>query len=278
MGQQTLIGSTLPTACPASPSSTSSGLRPCLGPWQRVHAWLAAASREPLTSGPDSHPFYGTPALGHALDCAADHLPGAYQRALDTLDRHMADDVIRRVDAAHHRMDAGLLPALAEFDTIRGLSGYSSYLLRRDPGSPALRAVLDYCVRLTEPVTHDGERLPGWWTDTGPSGRPDGRFRGGHANNGMAHGIGGVVALLALAARQGIVVDSHADAPAAERIRALTCLAGRLAAGDARSHELIPASSGVMPWRQLAEGDLRSGSSSYWARALVVSCRRGQVR
>ncbi|EFL34031.1 lanthionine synthetase C family protein [Streptomyces viridochromogenes DSM 40736] len=184
-----------------------------LGPWQRAHDWLAAASREPLTSGPDSHPFYGAPAFAHAVACAADHLPGAYQRALDTLDRQMADDVSRRTDAAHRRIDAGLLPALAEFDTIRGLSGYGSYLLRRrNPGSAALRAVLDYCVRLTEPITHDGENLPGWWTDTGPSGRPDDRFRGGHANNGMAHGIGGVLALLALAAKQGTFVDGHDDA------------------------------------------------------------------
>jgi hypothetical protein len=183
-----------------------------LGPWQHAHDWLAAASREPLTSGPDSHPFYGAPAFAHALACAADHRPSAYQRALDALDRHMADDVSRRVDAAHRRIDAGLLPALAEFDTIRGLSGYGSYLLRRNPGSPVLRAVLDYCVRRTQPITLDGENLPGWWTDTGPSGRPDDRFRGGHANNGMAHGIGGVLALLALAARQGTFVEGHDDA------------------------------------------------------------------
>ncbi|MFF2331232.1 MULTISPECIES: lanthionine synthetase C family protein [unclassified Streptomyces] len=183
-----------------------------LGPWQRAHDWLAAASREPLTSGPDSHPFYGAPAFAHALACAADHLPGAYERATDTLDRQMADGVSRRVEAAHRRIDAGLLPALAEFDAIRGLSGYGSYLLRRNPGSAALRAVLDYCVRLTERVTHDGENLPGWWTDTGPSGRPDDRFPGGHANNGMAHGIGGVLALLALAARHGTSVDGRDEA------------------------------------------------------------------
>nr|WP_197972611.1 lanthionine synthetase C family protein [Streptomyces gossypiisoli] len=183
-----------------------------LGPWQRAHDWLAAASCEPLTSGPDSHPFYGAPAFALALACAANHLPGAYQRALDTLDRQTAADVSRRIDAAHRRIDAGLLPALAEFDTIRGLTGYGAYLLRHNQDAAALRAVLDYCVRLTLPITHDGETLPGWWTDTGPSGRPDDRFPGGHANNGMAHGIGGVLALLALAARQGTFVDGHDDA------------------------------------------------------------------
>lgn len=183
-----------------------------LGPWQRAHDWLAAASREPFTSGPDSHPFYGAPAFAHALARAADHLPGAYQRALDTLDHQMTTDVNLRLDAAHRRIDSELLPAIAEFDTIRGLTGYGAYLLRRDPAATALRAVLDYCVRLTQPITHDGEFLPGWWTATGPSGRPDDRFPGGHANNGMAHGIGGVLALLALAARHGTLVNGHTEA------------------------------------------------------------------
>ncbi|MGI5456065.1 lanthionine synthetase C family protein [Streptomyces sp. CA-249302] len=180
-----------------------------LGPWQHAHDWLAAASRQPLTSGPDSHPFYGVPAFAHALACAADHLPGSYQRALDAMDGQIAVDVGRRLDAAHRRIDAGRLPQLAEFDAIRGLTGYGTYLLRRDPGSTTMRAVLDYCVRLTEPITHHGETLPGWWTETGPSGNPDDRFTGGHANTGMAHGIGGVLALLALAARNGSATDGH---------------------------------------------------------------------
>ncbi|WP_108989978.1 lanthionine synthetase C family protein [Streptomyces coelicoflavus] len=183
-----------------------------LGPWQRAHDWLAAASREALTGGPDSHPFYGAPAFAHALTCAADCLPGAYQRALDTLDRQMAADASRRVDAAHRRIDTGRLPALAEFDAIRGLTGYGAHLLRRDPDSCALRAVLDYCVRLTQPITQDGETLPGWWTPTGPSGRMDERLPGGHANSGMAHGVGGVLALLALAARHGTIVAGHDEA------------------------------------------------------------------
>jgi class I lanthipeptide synthase len=183
-----------------------------VGSWQRAHDWLAAAARGTFTSGPDSHPFYGAPALAHALACAADHLPGAYQRARDTLDRQMTADVRRRLAAAHRRIDTGRLPELAEFDTIRGLVGYGAYFLRYDLTGADVRAVLDYCVRLAEPITHEGEVMPGWWTQTGPSGRPDNRFPGGHANSGMAHGIGGVLALLALAARRGITVGGHREA------------------------------------------------------------------
>ncbi|UYB39266.1 lanthionine synthetase C family protein [Streptomyces sp. Je 1-4] len=183
-----------------------------LGPWQRAHDWLSAAARQPFTSGPDSHPFYGAPAFAHALSCVAEHLPGSYQRALDTLDAQMAKDICRRLGAAQRRIDAGELPLLAEFDVIRGLTGYGAQLLRRSPASAAMRSVLDYCVRLTEPVSRDGEHLPGWWTPTGPSGRSDDRFPGGHANTGVAHGIGGVLALLAPAARHGTLVDGHHEA------------------------------------------------------------------
>ncbi|WP_435124396.1 lanthionine synthetase C family protein [Actinacidiphila sp. bgisy144] len=183
-----------------------------LAPWQRAQDWLVAATRKPFTSGPDSHPFYGAPALAHALACAADHLPGSYRRGLDLLDRQVTADARRRLDAAHRRIDAGQLPALAEFDALRGLAGYGAYLLRRDPDGPVTLAVLDYCVRLTEPITHDDELLPGWWAPTGPSGRPDDRFPGGHANHGMAHGIGAVLALLALSARRGTTVTGHHQA------------------------------------------------------------------
>jgi hypothetical protein len=183
-----------------------------LGPWQRAHDWLAAATREPFTSGPDSHPFYGAPAVAHAVACAAEHQPRPYQRALTDLDAQIDRDVRRRLDAAHRRIDAGHLPQLAEFDVIRGLTGYGAYLLHRDPLGPTLNRVLHYCVRLTEPVSDDGETLPGWWTASGPSGRPDQRFPGGHANTGMAHGIGGVLAPLALAARQGHTVSGQREA------------------------------------------------------------------
>ncbi|MFJ3229918.1 lanthionine synthetase C family protein [Streptomyces sp. NPDC086787] len=183
-----------------------------LGPWQRAHDWLAAAARQPFTSGPDSHPFYGAPALAHAVTCVADHLPDAYQRARATLDQQLRADNKRRLEAAHRRIDSGHLPEHAEFDTIRGLTGYGAYFLHHDPTGSDLIAILDYCVRLTEPVTHCGDILPGWWTPSGPSGRPDDRFPGGHANHGMAHGISGVLALLALAARRGTTVGGHHEA------------------------------------------------------------------
>ncbi|MFD5425343.1 lanthionine synthetase C family protein [Streptomyces sp. NPDC127084] len=183
-----------------------------MAPWQRAHDWLAAAGSAALTCGPDSHPYYGAPTMAHALACAADRLPGAYRNALANLDRHLAADVRRRLAAGGDRLDGGRLPALAEFDAIRGLTGYGAYLLHRNPDGDLLRAVLKYLVRLTEPITTEAGTVPGWWTKSGPSGRADDRFPDGHSNHGVAHGIGGPLALLALAARRGITVPGHLGA------------------------------------------------------------------
>ncbi|WP_231933494.1 lanthionine synthetase C family protein [Micromonospora coxensis] len=183
-----------------------------LRPWQRAHYWLTAATSGPVTVGADSHPFHGAPALAHVLACANTYQPGSYARALDHLDTAIAADTGHRVAAAHARIDAGELPALAEFDAIRGLTGIGAYLLRRPAGGEELRAVLEYLVRLTCPLHRDGEVLPGWWTSSGPNGRADDRFPGGHGNTGMAHGIAGPLALLALAALQGIVVQGQLTA------------------------------------------------------------------
>jgi hypothetical protein len=188
---------------------SAAGLRP----WQRAHDWLTYATRGPATTGADSFLFYGAPALAHALACAAEQRPGSYQRALATLDTAIAADARTRLDAAHARIDRGRPAAdFTEFDTLRGLTGIGAYLLRRSPGSMIVRAVLEYLVRLTEPI-HDGsETLPGWWTACGPSGRPSDDFPDGHANTGVAHGIGGPLALLALAALRGVMVAGHREA------------------------------------------------------------------
>ncbi|WP_406116017.1 lanthionine synthetase C family protein [Kitasatospora purpeofusca] len=182
------------------------------GPWEPVRSWLSMAVGAPVTSGADSYLYYGAPALAHALTCAAEARPASYRRALDHLDEVVAADAVRRCEQADARVERGDLPLLAEFDTIRGLAGIGSVLLRRAPGGERIRRVLACLVRLTEDIKHDGEVRPGWWTLDGPSGERDVRFPGGHANSGLAHGIAGPLALLALALRRGVEVDGQRKA------------------------------------------------------------------
>ncbi|HEX5115971.1 MAG TPA: lanthionine synthetase C family protein [Pseudonocardiaceae bacterium] len=184
-------------------------------PFRRVHDWLTVAASSTVTTGETTGLFYGAPAIAYALAHAAVVRPSAYQRALADLDVRVAADAHRRAEAAHDRIAAGHLPHMAEFDTIRGLAGVGAYLLYRDPHGPALRSILGYLVRLTQPLadpSDTGQLLPGWWTLTGPTGRIDPDFPGGHGNFGLAHGVAGPLAVLAHCARQGVRVAGQRDA------------------------------------------------------------------
>lgn len=184
------------------------------GPWNRAHEWLRLATSGLIDEGPGSNLHYGAPALGYVLHHAAG-TTGRYQRALRVLDERVATITRRRLDAAHRRLDTGRLPALAEFDAIRGLTGLGAYWLHRararGEAGPLLPEVITYLVRLTEPLHHTGlgMAVPGWWTTLAPTGRISDTFRAGHANHGVAHGIAGPFALLALA---GAGVDGCRDA------------------------------------------------------------------
>ncbi|MFJ9523124.1 lanthionine synthetase C family protein [Kitasatospora sp. NPDC101801] len=180
-----------------------------LGDWDTVHTWLRASMRSTVRSDTATGLFFGAEAVAFAVHTAAAHGPGAYTQALATLDTAVAHATTARLEQAHARITQGERPAFAEFDLIYGLTGTGALLRQRDPHGALLRDVLTYLVRLTEPLP-GGE--VGWWTDLAPSGKPDPQFPGGHGNFGIAHGITGPLALLALALRDGIEVPGQREA------------------------------------------------------------------
>jgi membrane-associated phospholipid phosphatase len=165
-------------------------------------------TRSPLVLDEETSSLYfGAPAVAFAIHAAgrgSDRYAGALQ-ALDTKIVHLTQ---RRLALAHVRLRCGERPRASEFDLFYGLTGLGCYLLARQ--HPALQDVLSYLVRLTMPLPHDAEQLPGWWTSPDPFG--GGNFPGGHGNLGMAHGIAGPLALLAQSLRRGITVDGQRDA------------------------------------------------------------------
>jgi hypothetical protein len=179
---------------------------------EMVHAWLGAATREPLSAGEGAGLWYGATALGFSILHAA---PGRYEPALRKLDQAVTGLAQARLRDAHARIDTARRPSRSEFDLVRGLTGLGAYLLRRDPHSPLLGQVLTYLVRLSEPVPagDDADRgAPGWWSSDTPAGCAAHIVGGGHADLGAAHGISGPLALLALAMREGVIVAGHARA------------------------------------------------------------------
>ncbi len=174
-----------------------------------AHSWLAHATAGGVPVDEHSGLFHGAPALAFALHTAA-RQPGDYARALNTLDTTVLDLTRQRLDAAHRRIDHRKRPGFAEYDVLRGLTGLGAHHLRRHPTHPITTEVLTYLVRLTLPLSpHDD--LPGWWTHHGPN-RHNPTHPDGHGNLGMAHGITGPLALLALATRHGITVDDQHQA------------------------------------------------------------------
>lgn len=180
-----------------------------LGQWDTVHTWIKAATRDPIVVGKDSGLFYGGPAVAYALTLAD---RPAYAPVREKLDKHIDALVHRRVEYAHNRIDRGELPELREFDLVSGLTGLGVYVFLRDHGGHLLREVLSYLVRLTEPLTMCGIRVPGWWSANGPRDEPSPQWPAGHGNFGMAHGISGPLALLSAAMSGGVVVRGQPDA------------------------------------------------------------------
>jgi len=103
--------------------------------------------------------------------------------------------------------------AVSQFDAISGLSGVGAYLLRRRERSPVramLQAVLSALVALAE----SDSGVPRWHTP--PHLMADEamarEYPNGSLNCGLAHGIPGPLALMALSLRDGVEVPGQRDA------------------------------------------------------------------
>ncbi|MEV4251701.1 lanthionine synthetase C family protein [Spirillospora sp. NPDC049652] len=170
------------------------------GCWDDAFAALKAAVANGVSIANDASLYFGAPALAFVL-AAADH--PSLARAKATAAAGTALVTRRRLEAAHRRIDHRQHAPYGEFDLIRGLTGLG-VALRRIGDQALLREILAYLVRLTQPL----HGLPGWWCPTGPNRNRPGPA-GGHSNHGLAHGITGPLALLALALLDGVEVDGQ---------------------------------------------------------------------
>ncbi|MFV0135516.1 lanthionine synthetase C family protein [Streptomyces sp. HMX87] len=181
------------------------------GRWQAAHrAARAMAAKAPTGHHESAGLYYGAPAVAFALHSAGHP---AYRSALEALDEALTMLVAQRLSTAEQRMDDGRPPCMREYDLISGLTGFGAYFLHRDSSTESLHGVLRYLVRLLqERVKVDGRELPGWWTSDSPTSHPDDAWPTGHGNFGMAHGVAGPIALLALASRAGHTVPGQLEA------------------------------------------------------------------
>ncbi|MFE2869882.1 lanthionine synthetase C family protein [Embleya sp. NPDC059259] len=175
--------------------------------WHQARRWIEQACAAPVGCGPDTGLFQGLPAIVFVL-----HATGRQPHAL--ADTHVALGCLAHdlAQATHARIAAGRPAIFREYDVFFGLAGIGALLLRLAPHGGAMEHVLTAVVALTRPRRIDESPLPGWWVEHDPHRRQSPQFPGGHANLGIAHGITGPLALLALAARNGTTVDGQTEA------------------------------------------------------------------
>ncbi|MBD0741198.1 lanthionine synthetase C family protein [Streptomyces sp. CBMA152] len=178
-----------------------------------AHAHLAAAIR--AEGGLHTTGLYsGTAAVALAARLAATG-PDAYLSLLTTLTPRIAEAAVGRARQLRTAHAEGTGVPAHLYDAVSGTAGLARLLLVLDPRGPALRECLEALVDLAEPVTTAHGTLPGWWAAGGPG--VDGssaEYPRGHLNLGLAHGIPGPLAVLALAHEQGVGVAGQEEAVA----------------------------------------------------------------
>ncbi|MCX4635709.1 lanthionine synthetase C family protein [Streptomyces sp. P9-2B-2] len=181
------------------------------------HAHLAVAVAATTDAGPAAVGDLLLPARLHA------DAHGGYARLLARCaEVHAAYVRARVARLAARQQEHGPGLAADDYDVISGLAGDArGLLLAADHGdercAQALRDVLAYLVRMTHPVRSPvagGSPVPGWWCAPDRYLLPRDReeYPRGDLNVGVAHGICGPLALMALAYRAGHRVPGMADA------------------------------------------------------------------
>jgi lantibiotic biosynthesis protein len=136
---------------------------------------------------------------------------GGYPKLLRTLSHALAAACERQVDAQIRRaaQDRPWL-AVSDYDVVSGLAGKGRLLLALgdDRSGEALNTTLGHLVACTAPVTAHGTSVPGWWCRADDAGE----FPQGYLDLGLAHGIAGPLALMALAHNRGHRVAGMAEA------------------------------------------------------------------
>lgn len=180
--------------------------------WDRAgrHYLSVAASQAEARSYLGAGLFSGVAGLGFA-GFSLSRAGTRYQRLLASVD----EALIPRAEAKARELSqvaAAGMP-VGDFDVITGLAGTGAYLLCR-LANPGAAQALEVALRCLVSLCQDTGGRPRWWTPARFMGDEDtaARYPDGHLNCGLAHGIPGPLALMAIALAAGVRVSGLAEA------------------------------------------------------------------
>jgi hypothetical protein len=181
--------------------------------WDRCgHDYLAVAAHTAAAS-PNLGPslFGGLAGVAYA-GWALSRGGTRYGRLLSSLDEALLPQIAAQAEHLIRGATDGL--SVSEFDVISGLAGVGAYLLSRREGDAGATAALEAALGALVALTDGNGRRPRWWTPPDVMGDEEmaALYPNGHLNCGLAHGIPGPLALMALALSAGVVVPGQAEA------------------------------------------------------------------
>lgn len=188
--------------------------------WDKcAHAYVLKIKESLETFGfPRTCSIYG----GLASLCFAIHFASRrgsrYQRMLGKLDDALLENVEHHclLPLSTNFKEGRSVPA-GLYDLIQGIVGVGLYCLQRqdDPKLCTLAAsIISSLIQLTYPIKIDGHLVPGWYLSQENQFIQEDKesFPRGNFNLGLAHGIPGVLAFLAVAKLQGIHLAGQIEA------------------------------------------------------------------
>jgi hypothetical protein len=180
--------------------------------WDRIgHGYLTVAAEGAEQLPPLSPGMFGGLAGLAFAGWSLSHGATRYRRLLATLDDTLLPRVTMQADGLARLTIEGI--SFGEFDVISGLAGIGAYLLLRRENPGAVMALEAALLSLVALANDTGSRLR-WWTPAHLLGDEEmaALYPHGNLNCGLAHGIPGPLALMALALSHGIAVPGIEEA------------------------------------------------------------------
>jgi hypothetical protein len=134
-----------------------------------------------------------------------------YRNLMATLENALLPNVTTQAEGWDPPIMDGM--SFGQFDVISGLAGIGAYLLLRRE-QPGAGAALESVLRALVALASDSGSRPRWWTPAHLLGDEEtaALYPNGNLNCGLAHGIPGPLALMALALADGIGVPGIEEA------------------------------------------------------------------